>query len=1181
MNGIIVFLKPSASQQAEIDRLLADQQNPSSPQFRKWLTPEQFGDRFGVSASDQSKVLAWLTSSGFHIEHVSRARNWIAFAGTAGQVGVALHTPVHRFQVNGKTHFANTSEPSVPSALAGVVGGFLGLNDFRPKSLAIPVKPEFTSGGSHYLAPADFATIYDLTPLYQAGIDGTGQSIAIAGGSDILLSDITAFRSRYGLPANPPMLLPYSAEDPGFNEAAVEADLDLEWSGAVAPRATIYYVYGPDILEAWIYAIEANVAPVVSASIAACEGYFSPVFYRAVAQQGNAQGITLLVASGDAGAAGCDFFGYQPLAEDGLSVTFPASLPEVTAVGGTEFAEGNGNYWAPTNSSTFGSALSYIPEQAWNESSVASGLLSTGGGESGLFSQPSWQAGPGVPMDGLRHVPDLALSAAAHDAYEIDFLGTNIAVAGTSAAAPSMAGIVALLNHYQVANGFQNLPGLGNINPQLYRLAQSAPSVFHDITAGNNVVPCAQASPDCVAGSFGYQAGPGYDMTTGLGSVDGNALATQWNTATQAAIVKLSSNASSGTVNNTIQVMATVAAASGNGTPTGTVSFVFEGIALGSVPVVNASASMAIPLYLLGGTGAATIDGEYSGDAAFSSAGASLRIRVTLPSGAAAVLLSVPNTVIPNPPDAAGLSWPTSLTLREIGGSVPAIITSFTIDGQAQNLSQDFPSPDIPAGGSITALITFRNLTVPLTRTFVFTGVDANGNMWSRQASIVFRPLPVGEGTFNLAATPLVISQNTSAPSSCQWSTQLNADDVGGVAGFLLDGLFAGGVDLTSQIPSIFGSERLTAWGGLQGTLCFGGITPPASDIVSISRSDGSSQQLTVSFTGPLANPGTLSASPANVSLALQPAFRNFSSTPAQPALTVNLSDKTQSWTASIYPANVTTGWLTGSPLSGVGSGQITLTATGAGFEPGVYRATIVIQNANAIPQVVNVPVMMVLGGSSSISIGGVVLYGSNIAAASPGTLLSFYGSNLANSTASASGSPLPFSLAGVSATVNDLAAPVLFVSPNVVNIQVPYEVGAGPAVLGVNNNGAIAGFQFQIAPASPAILSDGNGNATPQVTVKQGGDFAVYAVGVGDVSPAVSTGFAPSVLASLPEPLLPLSVTVGGIPAFVQFAGIAPGLIGLTQVNIAVPASVPTGVQPVVLTVGGVASPSVNVTVQ
>jgi uncharacterized protein (TIGR03437 family) len=1092
---------------------------------------------------------------------------------------------MHRFQVSGETHIANTAEPAVPSALADVVGGFIGLNDFHLKSFAIPVTPDLTTGSTHSLAPADFATIYNLNPLYQAGIDGTGQNIAIAGESDIQLSDIRAFRTRYGLPASDPKLIPYSSTDPGLNGASIEADLDLEWSGAVAPKASLFYVYGPDIFIAMVAAIELNVAPVVSISAGDCEVDRAVTYYRSIAQQANAQGITILAASGDSGAAGCDPQESYPYAEHGRSVAVPAAVPEVTAVGGTQFAEGSGTYWAATNSPTFGSALSYIPEQAWNESSTAMGLGSTGGGASAIYSRPAWQTGPGVPMDNARHVPDVSLSAAIHDGYQINALGITGAVAGTSASAPSMAGIVALINQYQVANGFQNAPGLGNINPQLYRLAQSAPSVFHDITAGDNIVPCAQGTQDCLTGSFGYSAGIGYDMATGLGSVDGNALVTQWNTATPGVVVTLSSNATTGTMNDTVQLTATVAPVSGGGEPTGTVEFVFNTRVLGSAPLANGSASISLSLsQLLVATGNATIAAQYSGDAAFSSGGATLPLKLSLPSGAAAILLSAPYTSWAQPPDAQGPSWQTTISLVEVGRAVSAIVTGFTIDGQAQNLSQYFPSPNIVPGGTVNVTVAFRNLAVPLTHTFAFTGVDANANSWARQISISYAALPPGAGSgFNLSATPLVVSQNASADPSCQWSVQLNADDTRGFAGTLLTNLLAGGVNLSSQIPSIFGTERLMTWGGSQGTLCFGGISPPATNTIVLARNDGVSQELTVSFVGPPANPGKISATPASVGMSASAGGR-LGAGGAQAMLNVNLSDKTQSWTASIFPNNRTTAWLSASQLSGVGSGQITLTADGSGFEPGAYHATIVLQSANAIPQYVDVPVMFVLGASATTSINGVVLYGSNTVTGSPGTLFSFFGSNLANSTTANSTNPAQFALDGVSATVNGLPAPMLLVSPTVVNIQIPYEAGAGPAVLGVNNNGAIAGFQFQIAPSSPAILSDSSGNVAGITSVSPGGTTTIYVVGVGEVSPALKSGFSPSPLtpvASDPKPVLPLSVTVGGTPAFVQYVGVAPGLIGLAQVNITLPASVSTGTQPVVATVGGISSQAVNLQVQ
>jgi len=237
MEYMLILFKAAAAQQSELDALIAAQQNPSSPLFHRWLSPEEFGRRFGLSAGDRGQVTAWLRSQGFAVNELARARNWIAFSGTAAQVSQSLHTPIHRFLVNGKMHFANTAEPSVPEALAEVVSGFLGLNDFYPEPGVKPVVPDYTSGSYHYLVPDDFATIYDIAPLYQAGADGTGVSIAVVGESDVLLSDIRTFRTRYNLPANDPKMTLVGSTDPGYDEGAqFEANLDLEWAGAIAPR---------------------------------------------------------------------------------------------------------------------------------------------------------------------------------------------------------------------------------------------------------------------------------------------------------------------------------------------------------------------------------------------------------------------------------------------------------------------------------------------------------------------------------------------------------------------------------------------------------------------------------------------------------------------------------------------------------------------------------------------------------------------------------------------------------------------------------------------------------------------------------------------------------------------------------------------------------------------------------
>jgi uncharacterized protein (TIGR03437 family) len=1176
MEYMMLVVQPSAAQQAELDLLLAGQQNPSSPLYRQWLTPEEFGNRFGLSPADHSKVVAWLTSQGLAVNESGRGRNWIAFSGAAGQVSRALQTPIHRFQAGGETHYANTVEPSVPEALAEVIGGFIGLDDYQLQSFVRRVSPEYNSGTSHYLAPEDFATIYNVGPLYQAGFDGTGQSIAVVGQSAVPISDIRSFRTRFNLPANDPKMALYGGADPGYTSSQIEGDLDLEWAGAIAPKATIYYVYGASALTAIAAAVNLNVAPVITVSYGSCEIGWRLSYWRAIAQQANAQGITILNSSGDSGAAGCDPQGDMPFAAAGRMVDFPAVLPEITAVGGTQFVEGTGAYWASANSSNLGSALSYIPEAVWNESGSA-GLGSSGGGASLLYAKPVWQTGPGVPDDQARDVPDISLSAAGHDGYIVISSGSMGAVGGTSASAPSMAGIMALLNQYQVSKGFQQKPGLGNINPQLYRLAQSAPSAFHDITAGDNIVNCAQGSPDCLTGSFGYQAGPGYDMATGLGSVDVNNLATLWNSSTNAVTIWLYVNTAKATLNDTIGMTATVAAATGSGAPSGNVDFSVNGLKLGSSPLRSTGgqqeADLFFPAYFIGGTGTFTLVAQYSGDTAFSGGGATNTIQVTLPSGAAAIVPSAPDTVWPSPPDAQGLSWQTSLSLREAAG-VSAILTGFTIDGMPQPLAQYYPSPEILAGRTMSATIVFRNLATPVTRTFGFTGVDAGGHTWSRQIAVNYLALPPDSGPV-VSATPLIVAQNPAADPSCQWSVQLNIDEAGGNAGLVESGLMVGGVDWSSRIPAIFGTERLASWNGLLGTLCLGDIVPPATETIQIETS-GLTQEVVVSLAGPAANPTRLSTAPASVAMVAASA-----SQPAQATLALNLADTTAPWTLSVFPANRTTAWLGVSQFSGTGPAQLDLTASGAGFKPGAYRATLVIQSASAVPQSIAVPIMFVLGGNTSgVSIDGVANPATYSTAASPGMVVAIFGTGLASATSTASGTPLPYSLGGVSAAVNGIAAPLAYVSPTQVDIQIPYEVGAGPAVLGIDNNGEIAGFQFQISASAPGIFADAAGYLVSTPAVPAGGTATLLLAGAGEVSNLMRTAYSPS-SATSNSPLLPLSVTVGGEPVFLQTVGLAPLQFGVTQVKFTLPASVPAGVQPVVVTVGGVSSPPVNVTVQ
>ncbi len=535
LERMILTLRRSPQQQADLDRYLIDLHDSASPGFQHWLTPDDFGARFGPVSADLEAVTRWLRSHGFAIDEVARSGAWINFSGTAGQVEKTFHTPIHIYLVDGRVHHANARDPAIPRGLSDIVAGIDTLHDFPRRAMnggAGPVprtgrSPDYTDGANHYLSPADFATIYNVGALYAAGVDGTGQSIAIVGRTHPPASNWATFRSIMALPANPPQVI-VNGPDPGDlgGNEDFEADLDVEWSGGVARNATIKFIVskstfatdGVDLSAQYI--VNNNLAPVMSTSFGSCESAMGTAennFYRNLWQQAAAQGITSFVSSGDSGAAGCDA-PTETSATQGLGVNGLASTPYNIAVGGTQFNEGSGSYWSATNTG-YSSALIYIPEAAWNESGITagSGLWSTGGGASTRYSKPAWQVCPGVPADSKRDVPDVSLSAAQHDGYLIvSQSGGLYSVGGTSASSPSFAGLMALVT--QKAGTRQ-----GNANPRFYQLGNAqygsgGVAVFHDSTSGSNTVP----------GVTGYNSTAGYDLATGLGSVDAAALVTNW-----------------------------------------------------------------------------------------------------------------------------------------------------------------------------------------------------------------------------------------------------------------------------------------------------------------------------------------------------------------------------------------------------------------------------------------------------------------------------------------------------------------------------------------------------------------------------------------------------------------------------------------------------------------------------
>jgi uncharacterized protein (TIGR03437 family) len=878
LSYVTLTLMQSDAQKADLKNLLAEQQNPSSPNYHRWLTPDQYADRFGVSPEDIGQITQWLRGQGLTIAGVAQGRNWIAVDGSAAQIESAFGTEIHQYAVDGETHFANSTNPSVPAAIGGLVLSIRGLNDFRMKPrIQQPKYTSTTGSGNHYLAPNDIAAIYDILPAYSAGIDGSGQKLVVAGQSEVPVSDIQNYQSAFNLAPNLPQMVLVGSNPGVVSGDREESDLDLELAGAVARGASIVFVYSNDVLTSVQYAIDNRLAPVISVSYGSCEQETQQsdvLAYQSWAQQGNAQGITWFDASGDNGAADCD-----DAQNPGLAVDTPASIPEVTGVGGTSFAEVGGiTYWNAANDANGASALSYIPETSWN-TSAADGLPSaSGGGMSIYFSKPTWQVGPGVPGNNARNVPDISASASPdHDGYLVytDADDTPQVYGGTSCPTPVMAGIAALLNQYLETGG------VGNINPRLYSLAQSNPTVFHDVTTGDNIVTsqttgCGRHGSCPTPTPVGYNAGAGYDNVTGLGSVDAWKLLTCW----------------SGTC--------------------------------------SAGAPAPPPI----------------------------------PTPATASLSLVSNVSSMGQQDTAFL---TATVTANDGVSTPVGLVSFSAGNGA-------PLPPATLVGSAGVS----------TATLVVTGAE----------------LPTG----------------------------------------------------TTTVTATY---------------------------------DGSSTSVAVTS-----------------------------------SVTLN--------------------------VRAIGS------------------------SSNGVPEI---PANGLLDGASFL------------AKFSPGMIMSVFGATLspAGTAESASSVPLPVTMAGVAATVNGVEAPLYYVSPTQLNIQVPWQTAGGPATVTVNNNGKVASQSFNVTSASPGIFTDQNKNIVPNNTAAHGQITTLYLAGAGAVTPAIATGSAPvtsTPLTSLPAPQ-DTTITVAGVEAATSFIGIPYALVGVTQINFQIPGGIPTGLQPVVVKVGGIASAAafVNIT--
>lgn len=571
LNQLTLVLARTPQQEQAFQLLIANQQNPASPEFHHWLSAAEIGRRFGISDHDLAALRAWLQGQGLHVNWVAPGGDFIGFSGSAADVNQAFATELHFYNVNGARRMSVSSDPMIPAALTPVIAAVRGLYDVqdRPAHLTglASGAPDFSNGSSHFLAPGDFATIYNLPP----SLSGAGVTIGVVGWSFVNPADLDNFRQRTGTSfADPAEIVPtqFGGVNPGSPYTAPtscsnclggqeEATLDVVRAGSVAPDANVLLVSSAQsgandgIGAATQYLIQSTPVPaqIINISFGDCEADAGPsgvAYWNQLFEQAAGEGISVFVSSGDSGAAGCAASFVAPSSPAPVvSPNYICASTYVTCVGGTDFNDASdpGAYWSASNRAGMASALGYIPEGAWNEPLNPASKLqvaASGGGVSGYIATPAWQKGvAGVPASYAgRYTPDVAFSASCREGYFGCMAAAGgscvansngnysfVTFCGTSAAAPGMAGIAALIDQQMGARQ-------GNLNPQLYALGSSAAAAFHDVTvASSGVTNCTAGQASLCNNSLpgtnglsggvsGYVVGTGYDEVTGLGSLD-------------------------------------------------------------------------------------------------------------------------------------------------------------------------------------------------------------------------------------------------------------------------------------------------------------------------------------------------------------------------------------------------------------------------------------------------------------------------------------------------------------------------------------------------------------------------------------------------------------------------------------------------------------------------------------
>ena len=833
LKRMLLLLDPSAAQQQALTAELANQQNPASSEYHHWLTPAAFADAYANSAADVAAVSAWLQSQGLQVAPLPASRGWIEFSGTVAQVEQAFQTQIDYAVTAGGTRSVLTGSLSVPAALKPLIHGLVSLDGAQSAaSLTTPapmtstvaqLAAETSLSQAEALTPQLAAQLLHLDALHTAGINGAGETIAIAARSNVSAGDLAAFRAAFGLPASQLAVTPNGA-DPGLTADQAEATLAASWAAVAAPAAQILLVPaattnatdGLDLSFAAI--VDQALAHTVAVGYSTCEAALSEAhqaFYTALYRQAAAEGMAVIAATGDSGAAACFAEGSDAPVSSGYAVNALASTLWNTAVGVSAFG-------------STGPAAGTAALAAWSPASTADPAYAGGGGSSTLSAQPSWQPVPAQAQQGIgglgvhnRLLPDLALPTAMDSGVNrglafclsgatASSACTLVRSGGSSAASAIFAGIAALVA--------QNNGAQGNLAPNLYALSRQR-GIFDDVQQGSAQLPCVAGSSGCGASEqIGYAAAAGYDMATGLGAANAQALVTQWAQPMAKgtdAVTVTNTTTPSQTINpsGSVVLSAIVQSDTGNGAPTGTVAFYDQTTSsnITTVALVPGSGEVSTTSVTVTGVlaqGGHPIVAEYSGDSQYAAANSQPVVVESQPSPTVTVV--TPATPTPAPGSTLVVTAVVTSSTAGVGALAPSGTVDFRLDGVSQGKQPVVAG--VPAAPS-TNSTSSASMTIPYTAgTHQITGFYSGDNNYNNSTSA---SAPI---TVSASAPTVVVTLGTTSP---QPNSQLTVTATitplstggtppSGTVTFYLDGTSVYTQGVTAGSPSSTASGPIT-----------------------------------------------------------------------------------------------------------------------------------------------------------------------------------------------------------------------------------------------------------------------------------------------------------------------------------------------------------------------------------